>query len=60
MTPFAMWTEMWLKSGRRVLDSMADMARDARRASVRVGVIPTADAPKRKARNGRRAKRARR
>jgi hypothetical protein len=57
-----MWTEMWLKSGQRVLDSMADMAKDARRASVKVGVIPAADAPRRRgrAKGGSRTKRGRR
>lgn len=73
MNPFALWTDILLKSGKAVLESMQEAAARAERP--RVAVVPTADAPpptrprakpKRKARAKpktkakRRAKRARR
>jgi len=43
MTPFGLWTQLLLKGGDNVLETMQAMVRSARRPSV--GVIPTADAP---------------
>ncbi len=43
MTPFGLWTQLLLKGGDNVLETMQAMVRSTRQASV--GVIPTADAP---------------
>jgi hypothetical protein len=43
MTPFGLWTQLLLKGGDNVLETMQAVVRSARQTSV--GVIPTADAP---------------
>lgn len=43
MNPFLLWTEIWLKSGRAMLESLQRPAGEARAPTV--AVVPTADAP---------------
>ena len=44
-SPLFIWTDVMLKSGKSALDSMQTVAKRAE-SSTRVGVIPTADAPR--------------
>jgi hypothetical protein len=43
VNPFFLWTELWLKSGRAMLESLQPP--HGRAPAPKVAVIPTADAP---------------
>ncbi len=55
LSPLFIWTDAMLKSGKSALDSMQAVARSAK--SPRVGVVPTADAPRAKAKRKARSRR---